>query len=174
MAVVKANFIKRDKYDKNKAKAHIRYIQHRQGKDGERIIRTLFNNDGTMEREEAYRMIDEAGKRDVIFRLIISPDPTQEDQSRDLDLRDITQRTMMKIEEITGKTVLWVAALHAEHTPKRHVHALAVVPGRLYAAHLNLLTHEATKACLEQRRELDLIQRQKQREREEVEWGHGL
>lgn len=57
MAVVKANFIKRDKYDKNKAKAHIRYIQHRQGKDGERIIRTLFNNDGTMEREEAYRMI---------------------------------------------------------------------------------------------------------------------
>ena len=35
MAVVKANFVKRDKNERSKAKAHIKYIQHRQGKDGE-------------------------------------------------------------------------------------------------------------------------------------------
>jgi hypothetical protein len=130
-----------------------------------------------MERLEAYRIIDEAGKRDVLFRLIISPDPNGEDRNRDLDMREIAQRTMLKIEEITGKTVLWVGAIHAEHTPKRYVHALAVVPGRLYTAHLNLLTYEATKVCQEQRRELDLMLAPKERERqarEEAEWGQAL
>jgi hypothetical protein len=50
MAVVKANFVKLDKNEKNKAKAHIRYIQHRHGKDGEKLTRTLFGNDGAMEK----------------------------------------------------------------------------------------------------------------------------
>ena len=76
---------------------------------------------------------------------------------------------MLKIEEILDKTVLWTAAIHADHTDIRHVHALAVVPGRLYPAHFNTLIHEATKACREQRRELDLVLQQK-REREEAEW----
>jgi hypothetical protein len=43
--------------------------------------------------------------------------------------------------------------------------------------HLNLLTHEATKVCQEQRRELDLMLAPKERERqarEEAEWGQGL
>jgi hypothetical protein len=53
---------------------------------------------------------------------------------------------------------------------------LAVVPGKLYAAHLNLITHTATKACLEQRQELDLVRNRRERERElreEAQWGRG-
>jgi hypothetical protein len=155
----------------------VRYIQHRPGKDGEKIIRTLFNREGEMERSDAYRMIDEARKTDIIFRFVISPDPNSEDKERDLDMRQITENTMLKLEEIVGKTVHWIGAIHADHTDKRHVHAFAVVPGRLYTAHLNLITHSATKACLEQRQELDLVRNKKERERElreEAEWGRGL
>jgi hypothetical protein len=42
MAVVTANFVKRGKSGNEKVKATIRYIQHRPGKDHERVIRTLF------------------------------------------------------------------------------------------------------------------------------------
>jgi hypothetical protein len=121
-------------------------------------------------------MIDEAKKADILFKFIISPDPMNEGKKQDLNMREITQATMLKIEEVLGKTVLWAAAVHAEHTDKRHVHALAVVPGRLYSAHFNLLIHEATKACLEQRQELDLVLAQKERgreAREEAQWGRG-
>jgi hypothetical protein len=176
MAVVKANYVKKGRGEHARAKAHIRYIQHRHGKNNEKIIRTLFGRDGPIERSDAYRMIDEAGKFDNLFRFIISPDPDNEDNQKDLNMREITNRTMIKIEEIVGKPVLWAASIHAEHTPKRHIHALAVVPGRLYTPHFNLLIHEATKTCLEQRQELDLaLARTREREeRKEAEWGRGL
>ena len=60
MAVVKANYVRPGGGAKARAKASIRYIQHRRGEDGERITRQLFGSDGPMERDEAYRMIDEA------------------------------------------------------------------------------------------------------------------
>src|SRR3954469_20210777 len=84
MAIVKANFVKRDKSAKGRAKASIRYIQHRRGKDGEAITRTLFGSDGEMSRTEAYRMIDEAKKGSLFYRIVISPDPKGEDERRDL------------------------------------------------------------------------------------------
>ena len=64
------------------AKASIRYIQHRQGMEGERVSRTLFGSDGFMGRHEAYRMIDEAEKGSVFFRFVISPDPKQRTQKK--------------------------------------------------------------------------------------------
>jgi hypothetical protein len=97
MAVVKAKFVKRDKHEKRRAKAVIRYIQHRPGKDGDKIIRTLFGCDGAMERGDAYRMIDEAKKADILFKFIISPDPDHEDQKQDLNMREITESIMLKL-----------------------------------------------------------------------------
>jgi hypothetical protein len=126
MAVVKSNFVKRGPSAKNRAKATIRYIQHRPGKDGDKIIRTLFNREGEMQRSDAYRMIDEAGKTDILFRFVISPDPNSEDKERDLDMRQITENTMLKLEEIVGKTIHWVGAIHADHTDKRHIHTAAI------------------------------------------------
>ena len=177
MAVVKSNFVKRGAGAKKAAKATVRYIQNRPGRDGEKIIRTLFNREGETQRSDAYRMIDEAAKTDILFRFVISRDPASEDKERDLDMRNITENTMLKIEEIVGKTVHWTAAVHADHTDKRHIHTLAVVPGKIYAGHLNLITHTATKACLEQRQELDLVRNRRERERElrgEAQWGRGL
>jgi hypothetical protein len=87
MAVVKARYVKRGKNDKQRAKANVRYIQHRPGKDKEKIIRTLFGRNGVIERTDVYRMIDEARKADILFKFVISPDPEREDKQRDLEMR---------------------------------------------------------------------------------------
>src|SRR5215471_19905850 len=111
MAIVKATYTK----SKAGAKASIRYIEHRLGKEGEKITRTLFNSDGLMGRWQAYRMIDEAEKGSIFFRFVISPDPQLEDTNKDLHLRDATEKTMQRLEERLNKEVHWVAAEHNDH-----------------------------------------------------------
>src|SRR5947209_494986 len=81
------------------AKASIRYIEHRPGKENAKITRTLWGSDGKMERSEAYRMIDEAGKGSVFYRFVLSPDPVNEDTNKDLYLRDLTEQTMRGLED---------------------------------------------------------------------------
>src|SRR2546430_15749575 len=102
MAVVKANYVKRGTGEKGRAKASIRYIQHRRGQDGERVSRTLFGREGEMDRQAAYRIIDEAGKGNIFYRFIISPDPKREDRNHDLDMRDITTQTIQALEDLIG------------------------------------------------------------------------
>ena len=62
MAIVTANYVKRDQKQKQRAKANIKYIEHRPGKDGRKTQRALFGSDGVMERHEAYSLIDDAKK----------------------------------------------------------------------------------------------------------------
>src|SRR5438105_7843258 len=95
MAIVKATYTKQSKG----AKASIRYIEHRPGKDGEKITRTLFNADGAMGRWQAYHMIDESQQGSLFYRVVISPDPKGEDSEKDLHLREITEKTMQTLEE---------------------------------------------------------------------------
>src|SRR5436190_24275797 len=103
------------------AKASIRYIEHRPGKDNAKITRTLWGIDGKMERKEAYQMIDEAEKGSLFFRFVLSPDPAKEDTDKDLFLRDITEHTMHTLEDRFGTNIAWVAASHLDHAPHRHV-----------------------------------------------------
>jgi hypothetical protein len=170
MAIVKANYVKRGMGEQAKAKATIRYIQHRAGKEGAKSTRALFGSDGVMGRYEAYRMIEQAEKGSIFFRFVISPDPKGEDSERDLHLRDVTEKTMLQLEERVHKQVQWVAAEHDDHAPHRHVHVVAVVAGRLQAQDFQALRQTATEACLEQRQERDLANEQKEREREEAAW----
>src|SRR6266700_5709409 len=149
MAIVKASYTKRGKG----AKAAIRYIQHRAGKDGERRTRPLFGSNGAIGRQDAYRMIDEAEKGSSFFRFVISPDPRQEDTEKDLHLRDVTEKTMHALEDRMHTQVSWVAVEHDDHAPHRHVHVLAVVQGRLHVQDFQALRQTATAACLEQRNE---------------------
>jgi hypothetical protein len=169
MAVVKASFVKRGKVGNAKAKDTIRYIQHRTGKDNERVMRPLFGSDGPMQRLEAYQFIDEAPKGTKFFTIIMNPDPEKEDTHKDLDMRAIIVTTMQTIEEIVGTPVIWVAALHDDHTDKNHVHALASVQGRLDKPDLQRLIDVATQACREQRRELDRTLERQARQREKGE-----
>jgi len=78
MAIVKATYTKKA----NGAKASIRYIEHRPGKDGAKAARALFGIDGAMGRWQAYHMIDEAEKGNIFYRFVISPDPKGEDSEK--------------------------------------------------------------------------------------------
>src|SRR5207248_2543428 len=126
--------------------------------------------DGAMGGYEAYRMVDTAEKGSSFFRIKISPDPKTEDTKRDLSLREVTETIMQTFEEHIRRPVQWVAAEHDDHTPKRHVHVLAIAKGRLKREDLHAIIHKATEACLEQRRELDLMQEKREQGREEAAW----
>ncbi len=166
MAIVKASYTK----SSGGAKASIRYIAHRPGKDNEKTARTLFGSDGLMGRYEAYRMIDEAEKGSLFFRIVISPDPQQEDTDKDLFLRDITEQTMQRLEDRFQKHLQWVAAEHNDHAPHRHVHVIAIVPGRLQVQDFQLLRQTATQAALAQRKERDLLREIQKQKEQEAQW----
>jgi hypothetical protein len=161
MAIVKASYTK----SRAGAKASIRYIEHRPGKDGEKVSRTLFGIDGLMGRDQAYRLIDEAEKGSVFYRFIISPDPNQEDMKRNLHLRQITEQSMQTLKERLKQEVQWVAAEHDDHAPNRHVHVVAVVKGRLHPRDFQAMRQKATEAALLQRKERDLAREQRPRRR---------
>ena len=163
MAIVKANYTK----STGSAKANIRYIQHRKGRDGATIVRTLFGSDGTMNRGEAYRMIDEAENGSVFFRLKISPDPATEDTKRDLFLQEVTHKTLDTLEQRLGTSVSYVASIHDDHTDIRHVHVLAVVKGRLNPADFQAMRETATTVSLAQRKSRDQLREQQQEKGEE-------
>ena len=153
------------------AKANIRYIEHRPGKDNARISRTLWGVDGKMERAEAYRMIDEAEEGSIFFRFVISPDPAKEDTKRDIYLREITEQTMLGLEHRLRRDIQWVAATHDDHAPHRHVHILAILPKKLQVHDLKALRQIATEVSLEQRHQRDQALAEKQeRGREQQRW----
>jgi hypothetical protein len=129
--IVKANYCKRDKDDRSRAKATIRYIAHRRDREGNKVTRDLFGFDGFVSKETAYRMIDDAPeKRRYYYRMIISPDPRRQDSYRDLDLQTLTIETMLKLEERVGTPIQFVAAIHDDHSPHRHVHTVVIHNGR--------------------------------------------
>lgn len=104
MAVITAKFTR----SRGMVKAGVRYIQHRAGREGEKTKRELFGMDGVMDRQQAYQMIDEAGKGTAFFHIVISPDPTKEDTEKDLHLAEITKQTMLTLEErLKKKCRMW-------------------------------------------------------------------
>lgn len=168
MAIIKATYTRQAR----SAKASIRYIQHRPGKDGANTTRILFGVDGALGRWQAYRLIDAADKGSYFYRFVLSPDPAREDSNRDLFLREITEQTMQHVAEWFPAPVSWVAAEHDDHAPHRHVHVVAVVPARLSVQALQGMRHTATEAAREQRRHRDLAQEQLKthQEGEEAGW----
>jgi hypothetical protein len=166
MAIVKATYTK----SRQGAKASIRYIEHRPGKEGEKVTRTLFNSDGLIGRYQAYRMIDEATKGSVFFRFVMSPDPKSEDTGKDLFLREITEKTMCSLEDRLNKQIQWVAVEHNDHAPHRHIHVIAIVPGRLQVQDFQAMRTTATEAALMQRRHHELAQQYQAQQREAAQW----
>jgi hypothetical protein len=171
MAIVRATSYTRSK---GATKATSRYNQHRTGKDGQRISRELFGFAGVVERGEAYRMIDAAEKGTVFFRFVISPDQETEDTEKDLQLQVLTEQTMLALQEHLHKRVLFVAAVHDDHTELRHVYLVACVTSRLGIEHFNTMREAATDTARMQRQERD-VARQQQQQQEGGQWqGQGI
>jgi hypothetical protein len=161
MAIVKASYTK----SRAGAKASIRYIEHRPGKDGAKITRPLFGIDGLMGREQAYRLINEAREGSFFYRFALSPDPKLEDTKRDLHLREVTEKTMQTLMARLKQEVAWVAAEHDDHAPNRHVHVVAVVKGKLHTRDFQAMRQRATEAALFQRKERDFAREHQSRPR---------
>jgi hypothetical protein len=160
-AIIKATYTRA----RATAKANIRYIQHRKGLEGQSLTRELFGAAGSLERLQAYEMIDDAAKGTVFFRIIISP-PQMED-SQTLNLAEITAQTMLHLSERLGTPCPYIAAAHpADHSPYQHVHCLAMVQGRLGREDFQALRERATEAALAQRRERGLAQGREQQQEE--------
>jgi hypothetical protein len=120
MAVVRLKYIR----GKQQIKAHLRYITHRRGKTQEKITRLLFGRDGLTDKRAAYEMIDSAKRGTAFFKIMISPDPRREDTYRDLDLQHITRQTLLRLEKQLGRHFQFVATVHNDHAPHRHVHGI--------------------------------------------------
>jgi hypothetical protein len=106
-------------------------------------------------------MIDEAPKKGrYYYRMIVSPDPRREDRYKDLDLRALTRTTMLKLEERYGTPIQFIAAIHDDHSPHRHVHTLVILNGRrLTRADFASLRAHARNRSLTQRRYKDRVRR---------------
>jgi hypothetical protein len=106
-------------------------------------------------------MVDEAPKKGrYYYRVILSPDPRREDRYKDLSLRNLTISTMLKLEERYGKSIQFVAAIHDDHAPHRHVHALVILNGRrLTRDDFASLRDHARNRALTERRYKDRVRR---------------
>ena len=162
MAILKATYTRTG----GSAKASVRYIENRPGKDGAKTQRTLFSAEGRVERMEAYAIIDQAAKGSYFFRLVISPDPKSEDNDKQLSLRELTEKTMQSLEARFEQPLQWVATIHADHADHRHVHAIAIVPGRLQVPDFQRMRSAATEEALAQRQQLDLVREAQEQSQE--------
>jgi hypothetical protein len=167
--IVKATYTKKG----GAAKASVRYIENRPGKDGARVVRTLFTADGNVTRTAVYAMIDQADKRSYFFRLVISPDPKLEDSAKNLSLHEITERTIQSLEDRFKRSLQWVAVAHADHAEHRHIHAIAIVPERLQVQDFQRMRSAATGEVLAQLRQLELAREQRELSQQQSE-GLGL
>ena len=127
MAIVKARYVR----GKDRIKAHLRYITHRRGIDGERMNRPLFGKDGALSKQQIYEMIDKARRGAVFHKFVINFHPVKEDSRKDLNLWEITRKTLERIKTPFGDSVPFVATIHDDHTLLRHIHGFFIVEGKL-------------------------------------------
>ncbi len=154
MAIVKAKYIR----GKGRIKAHLRYITHRRGLDVGRITRPLFGRDGALTKQHIYDMIDKARPGAVFQKFVINFHPVKEDTRKDLNLWEITRKTLEQIKTQFGESVPFVATIHDDHTALRHIHGFFMVEGRLPKeefAKIKGLWKVATAEVRRQRKRLD-------------------
>jgi hypothetical protein len=154
MAIVKANYVR----GKSRIKAHLRYITHRRGMEGERMTRPLFGPDGPLSKLQIYDMIDSAKRGAVFHKFVINFHPLKEDTRKDLNLWEVTRKTLEHIKTKFGDSVPFVATIHDDHTLLRHVHGFFIVEGRLSKEEFSKvrgLWKVASAEARQQRRRLD-------------------
>ena len=154
MAIVKAKYVR----GKARIKAHLRYITHRRGMEGERMSRQLFGRDGPLSKLQIYNMIDATRPGAVFHKFVINFDPVKEDTRHDLNLWEVTKKTLEHIKTQFGDSVPFVATIHDGHTLLRHIHGFFIVAGRLPKeefAKIKGLWKVASKEVRRQRRNLD-------------------
>ena len=144
MAVVKLRYLR----NRDQLKRHVRYITHRAGETPGKITRPLFDNVDDTDKQATYRLIDEAPKGTLFYKLMLNFHPVTEDTYKDLDLQHITRQTILALTKELGRNLQFVATIHnADHSPLRHVHGFFLVTGRLSKAQFLTLRQTAYKTA---------------------------
>ncbi len=106
-----------------RARAHVRYIQFRPGKEGEREERTFFNGlrDGIYNREVNLAISAQNPKGTVMHKLILSPGV------EGADVQEYTREVMAELCSRKGQDLEWYAVVH-DNTNNEHAHV--VIMGR--------------------------------------------
>ena len=156
------------------ARAGLRYYQMRPRVEDE-PARSIIGEEGTMTRDEAYRLLDEhqAGRSYLAHRLMLSPPQDQ----RPEDLADFTRRVMAELERDKGQRLHWVAVEH-HNTEHPHVHIVLAGggerDGRTREVRLDRDDHARIKAdgldyCREEARDRERWKRALERAEREYE-----
>jgi hypothetical protein len=129
--------------------------------EGERMSRPLFGPDGPLSKLQIYNMIDATGRGVVFHKFVFNFHPVKEDTRKDLNLWEVTKKTLEHIKTQFGDSVPFVATIHDDHTLLRHVHGFFIVNGRLNKeefAKVRGLWKVASFEARRQRRRLDRMQ----------------
>jgi len=155
--IVKAHYSRGDRASLSLAKRHVRYAVHRTTERGQSQYRDVYDRDGRLSKLDAYERLDQAGKRAYVYRLTLSPHPERQDREQGLDLQAWARDVMGQLDEAAGKPVEWFAVTHhnADH---RHVHVVAISPGRLEAGHFSAMREAGDVSAQAQQRELAVEQ----------------
>src|SRR5687768_5634484 len=127
MAIMKSKYVR----GKSRIKAHLRYITHRRGLDVGRITRPLFGRDGPLSKLQIYEMINATRPCAFFHKFVINCHPVKEDTRKDLNLWEITRKTLEQIKTKFGNSVPFIATIHDDHTALRHAYGFFIVEGRL-------------------------------------------
>src|SRR5688500_8450607 len=91
-------------------------------------------------------------------KFVINFHPVKEDTRKDLNLWELTRKTLEQIKTQFGDSVPFVATIHDDHTLLRHVHGFFIVEGKLNKeefAKIKGLWKVASKEARRQRSRLD-------------------
>src|SRR5688500_2792776 len=91
-------------------------------------------------------------------KFVINFHPVKEDTRKDLNLWELTRKTLEQIKTQFGDSVPFVATNHDDHTLLRHIHGFFIVQGKLPKeefAKIKGLWKVASKEVRRQRRRLD-------------------
>lgn len=114
--VAKGNYIK-GKIGVSKAHAHIKYIEHRPGRDKDQERRQFFSETrDVVSSAEIRERIDDQDRRQVVMhRIVLSPGHNR------TDLKEFTRETMEELSDRKGQKLEWYAIDH-RNTDHSHIH----------------------------------------------------
>ena len=114
--IAKGNYVK-GASGVSKAHAHIKYIEHRPGRDKDDNERAFFSDTkDEVSRSEIRDHIDSQDPRyAVMHRIVLSPG------INDTDLKEFTRETMQELSDRKGQPLSWYAIDH-RNTDHSHVH----------------------------------------------------
>lgn len=114
--IAKGNYVK-GAVGVSKAHAHVKYIEHRPGKDKEEDRRQFFSEsrDKVPSAEIRERIEDQDRRQVVMHRIVLSPGHNR------ADMKEFTRETMQELSDRKGQKLEWYAIDH-RNTDHSHIH----------------------------------------------------